>query len=739
MNHDPTRVSDVRTVVDHEGRIVDASSALCTLLGFAPSELEGRRFADVTHPDSAPAGDGFAGWVEAALERDTRLACRMRTREGADVWLDLAWRAENLGGEVRYVATASEGESQVVVTDGGARSGHQDRMRRFRESVVRFAEDALTAAEPRTFHDRLLRSSVDLIPGAQAGSMVVLSDDGDYRFVAAVGYDMAELEKVHLPATLAGFEHPPDLHRPRFVVRPRPAPESLDEASRHVFAEHGREDELVSVLVVPIVVDGRIEAFLTLDNFEEEEAFDADAVEMARVSASLAATILHRLRMEGALERLAFFDGLTGLPNRTLFLRRLGERCDRPRDPSDPLAVLLLDLDDLKPINDSFGHDIGDEVIRAIAARLESVVGDGSDVARIGGDEFVVVGDMTHGRAEALAERLLDEVHAPVFAADHALRTSASVGIALSPRHARTPSELLRMADVAMHHAKTHRSGRAVSVFRPEMDAAPLERVLLEEAMHAALEREEFVVHYQPRVRMDSGRIVGFEALVRWHHPDRGLVPPGLFVPLAESTRLIVDVGRYVLTRAARQARAWRDAGHGDLRVSVNLSAREVEDPHLESSVRSALETSGLAGDALEFEILERSAMHHLDTTRALLERLHAFGCQVALDDFGVGHSSLSYLQHLRVDTLKIDRSFLAGIDVDPSRRALVEAITRMGRTLGLVVVAEGVETLEQWRELREIGVDEAQGFLLSAALPASDAEALLATGPLLPAGLSDV
>jgi diguanylate cyclase (GGDEF)-like protein len=521
-------------------------------------------------------------------------------------------------------------------------------------------------------------------------------------------------------------------------VRPRPAPERLDDASRRIFAEHGREAALVAVLVVPIVMDGRIEAFLTLDNFEDEDAFDADAVEMARVSAALAATILFRLRMEGELERLAYYDGLTGLPNRTLLLRRLASRCDRPRDPDDPLAVLLLDLDDLKPINDSFGHDVGDQVIRAIAERLTSVAGEGREVARIGGDEFVVVADTTMGRAEALAGRLLDEVHAPVFAADHALRTSASVGIALAPRHATTPSELLRRADVAMHHAKTRRAGHAVSVFRPEMDAAPLERVLLEEAMHAALEREEFVVHYQPRVRMDTGRIVGVEALVRWRHPERGLVPPGLFVPLAESTRLIVELGRYVLTRAARQARAWRDAGHHDLRVSVNLSAREVEDPELPSIVRSVLATHGLPGEALEFEILERSAMHDLESTTARLDRLHDLGCHVALDDFGVGHSSLGYLQHLHVDALKIDRSFVAGVDADPSRRALVEAITRMGHTLGHVVVAEGVETLAQWRRLSEIGVDEAQGFLLAPALPASDAGSLLAAGPLLPDGLRD-
>jgi len=397
--------------------------------------------------------------------------------------------------------------------------------------------------------------------------------------------------------------------------------------------------------------------------------------------------------------------------------------------------VLYLDLDNLKPVNDSFGHAAGDEVVRVVAERLVAALPPAAVVARLGGDEFAVALDGGEDEAVRRARVLLAEAQRPVQVAGHAVVPSASVGVALFPDHGTSEAELLRRADVAMFHARSRPGTDAVATFVPAMEAAPMEKLLLEEALRTALERREFELHYQPRVAAASGRIVGVEALVRWRHPERGLVPPGLFVPLAESTSLIHPLGRWILEEAVAEARRWREAGYPPVRLAVNLSPRQLERGDLVDEIAEVLDASGLPAGSLEVEVLESVAMSDVRSNAARLAALGRLGVRVALDDFGIGHSSLAYLRELPAHSLKIDRTFLTGLAAHDPNRAIMGAIVLVGRALGLTVVAEGVETREQWDAVRDIGVDEVQGYYLARPRPAEGVRELLAKGALGPGG----
>jgi len=314
----------------------------------------------------------------------------------------------------------------------------------------------------------------------------------------------------------------------------------------------------------------------------------------------------------------------------------------------------------------------------------------------------------------------------------HTVYLGASIGIGLYPHHGTSATDLMRRADVAMYQAKTRLGRNAVVTFEPTMEAAPLERLLLEEALRTALDERQFVLHFQPRVSVATGRIRSLEALVRWRHPERGLVPPGVFIPLAERTRLIHPLGRHILETAAREALRWRERGFGDLRIAVNLAAKQLEHDGFLAEIDEVLGQVGLPVQAVEFEVTESVAMTDVTTNAARLAALKDLGATVALDDFGMGHSSLAYLRDLPVDVIKIDRTFLSGLEADDPNRAIVGAITLLGQSLGRTVVAEGIETRAQWDAVRAIGVDEAQGFLLARPMPRVRIDRLLERGDVL-------
>jgi diguanylate cyclase (GGDEF)-like protein/PAS domain S-box-containing protein len=431
--------------------------------------------------------------------------------------------------------------------------------------------------------------------------------------------------------------------------------------------------------------------------------------------------VTDRNRLEGQLRHRAFHDPLTQLANRTLFADRIEHAIARQVRDESSIAVVVLDLDGFKTINDSLGHSAGDQLLVAAAQRLNNQLRPGDTAARLGGDEFaVLLEDITaFEEVTALADRLLGVFREPFSVAGKQLLLSSSVGVTLS-RPGEGAEELVRNADMAMYQAKSE--GKACfRVYAPEMHAAAVERLNLEAEFRQALIGGQFVVHYQPTVMIDTGAVSGFEALVRWDHPDRGLLAPGEFIPIAEETGLIVELGRWVLRQACNQASSWRTANPNlDLGIAVNLSARQFRDPRLLDDVAAALVGADLEARSLTLEITESVFFDDRDAAVECLQRLKTLGVRVALDDFGTGYSSLGRLRELPIDILKIDKAFIDGVASDSESSGLVEAILRMAETLSLDTIAEGVEYGDQADRLAQLGSQLVQGFLYSRPLPAA-------------------
>jgi diguanylate cyclase (GGDEF)-like protein/PAS domain S-box-containing protein len=430
---------------------------------------------------------------------------------------------------------------------------------------------------------------------------------------------------------------------------------------------------------------------------------------------------------EARIHHLAHHDALTGLANR-LSLNAMLIQCTADiRRHGGRLALLFLDLDRFKTINDSLGHHLGDELLLEVSNRLRSTVRETDVVARLGGDEFVVVlRDIGEEWGAAhVAGKLLGCLSQPYHVGEHLLRVTVSIGISLCPDNGDDPITLMRNADTAMYHAKG--LGRAnFQFYDEELNRSAMERLELERKLREALERGEFELWYQPQFAAADRRLVGVEALLRWRHPTDGLISPARFIPVAEETGMIVPIGSWVLGEACAQARRWLDAGLPPLRMSVNLSARQLRSASLPEQVAGVLAATGLPAGTLFVEITESSVMEKPAEATRLLERLKALGVGIAIDDFGTGHSSLSYLKLFPLDQLKIDRSFVSDIEFDTNDAAIVAAAVSLSHNLGLAVVAEGVETALQERRLRELGCDELQGFHFSAPLPEAEAEALI-------------
>ncbi|MFK4506131.1 EAL domain-containing protein [Bradyrhizobium daqingense] len=433
------------------------------------------------------------------------------------------------------------------------------------------------------------------------------------------------------------------------------------------------------------------------------------------------------LEAQAKISHMARHDALTSLPNRVLFHEQLEQGLRRTKS-GDQLAVLCLDLDHFKDINDSLGHPIGDALLKEVGRRLKATVGEHDTVARLGGDEFAVVqiGRSEETAARSLAGRLVEVVSAPYEIDDHQIVIGVSIGISLSPQDGNNPDELLKNADLALYRAKADGRG-TYRFFETGMDARAQARRLLEMDLRAALQRDEFEVFYQPIRDVASGRVVAFEALLRWNHPQRGLIAPIHFIPLAEETGLIVQLGEFVLRSACTDAASWPD----DVDVAVNLSPVQFKSPNLIASVTEALAASGLDARRLELEITESVLLQNSEATLTTLHELRAMGVRISLDDFGTGYSSLSYLRSFPFDKIKIDRSFVSELATREDSMAIIRAVTGLGRSLGIVTTAEGVENDAQLELLRREGCTQAQGYLFSKPRPASDV-AMMLEGPRL-------
>ena len=443
--------------------------------------------------------------------------------------------------------------------------------------------------------------------------------------------------------------------------------------------------------------------------------------------------ITERKALERQLEHQALHDPLTDLPNRLLFMDRLEHALVRTERREESIAVLFLDLDNFKLINDSFGHAVGDQLLLQVADRLHSCMRPQDTVARFGGDEFtILLEDGTEvDDATLVAKRIIEELRAPFALLGYELFVTASIGIALSSRTPGRPKhmdDLLRDADAAMYRAKSTIKA-SYAVFEPGMKADAMEQLQLANDLRRAIEHDEFAIHYQPRVELASGKVVGMEALLRWNHPERGLVWPDDFVSLAEEMGLIIPIGREVLAEVCQRAHVWHQQYLHDppLLMSVNISARQLQHPNFAEDITQILQEFEVDPNAFELEITESVVMGDQDDIFDKLSELKSLGVRVAIDDFGTGYSSLSYLKRLPVETLKIDKSFIGGLERNPKDRLIASATISLAQTLKLAVVAEGVETARQATHLRKLGCDLAQGYYFAKPLTSEEASEFIA------------
>jgi diguanylate cyclase (GGDEF)-like protein len=427
--------------------------------------------------------------------------------------------------------------------------------------------------------------------------------------------------------------------------------------------------------------------------------------------------ITERQRAEERIAHMARHDALTDLPNRALLRERLEYELKRVKR-GDCLAVLCLDLDHFKSVNDTLGHPIGDELLKVVSERLRKCTREHDTIARLGGDEFAII--MTAMQqpsdAAALSRRIRDAITKPYDLDGHQIVADISIGISVAPVDATEPDQLLKNADMALYGAKADGRG-AYRFFEPEMDARMQQRRELEMDLRKALANGEFQLYYQPLVDLQSNDITGFEALLRWHHPVRGLISPASFIPIAEETGLIIPLGEWVLRRACEETAAWP----GDVKVAVNLSPAQLKSRNLVQVVMSALAESGMAATRLQLEITESVLMQNTFATLATLHQLRALGVQIAMDDFGTGYSSLSYLRSFPFDKIKIDRSFVEDLSNGAEPLAIVRAIASLAKSLSMISTAEGVETQQQFEKLQSVGCTEMQGYIFSQARPAEE------------------
>jgi diguanylate cyclase (GGDEF)-like protein/PAS domain S-box-containing protein len=648
--------SDVVTVIDSATVLSYQSPSAARILGYAPDELAGSALADLIHPKDL---ETFTAALDGALQDPGGtlfFAVRLRHRDGH--WLRLEATGRNLlhepviGGLVLNWLDVSERE------------------------------------EAREARDRLA-SVVEATPDV----VLTTDDEGRVVFLNAAGrnlFGVGPNDDLNRRSLRSFFSE----HTAAAILGP-----ALDAAHRH-------RSWAGEMTIAPL--GGEVPVLAVLVEHQDERRTRTFISVIAR-------DIRDRKELEHQLAHQAFHDHLTGLPNRALFNDRLGQAIERAKRSLDTAAVLLIDLDNFKTVNDSLGHPAGDALLQQAAKRIRACLRSSDTLARLGGDEFAVVLD---GAAEdvqrAIAERILNAFRLPFQLARQEVITTASIGVAaIGLLDAQCSEEALQAADMALYAAKS--KGKATwALFEPSMMAAASERLELQVDLHRAVERDELVLHYQPIVATSGREVVGLEALVRWNHPRLGLLPPDRFITLAEESGLIVEIGRWVLQRACRQMVDWgrEHADLGHLHLSVNVSGRQFDDPNFRADVAAALADSGFQPERLVLEITESVLVQHA-LAAELLRELKTLGLRVAIDDFGTGYSSFSSLQHLPVDILKIDKSFIDEIGAG-NEPTLVSAILRLGSSMGLEVVAEGVEEEQQAESLAALHCPLAQGFLFA-------------------------
>ena len=645
------------------GRYLEANRTLARIYGFASVFEMTEHFRDIKNQlyVDPKRRDDFVRLL-AAHDEVHNFESAIRKKDGAVIWISENARVvrDAAGNALYYEGTV------VDITD---------RKR---------AEDQLAAQ--RAYFDQLFANSPQAIALIDMHRNIV---DANQAFEQLFGYKAEEIKGFGMRTYIVPEHLLAECESTRHAIL------SGKPLVRETFRQH-RDGRLIPVSMIgfPIDFDGRTQGIVYIyQDISERKAFEEQ--------------ITHQ----------AFHDALTGLPNRSLFADRLDRALTRGKRRGDyQYAVLMIDLNKFKGINDTLGHQAGDLLLIEVSRRLLACVRTMDTVARLGGDEFAVILEELKSKKEVMAvvERIGTALGKPYVLCGSTVTPGASIGIVLRTREYESAEDILRDADIAMYRAKE--SGRTSMLFDRQMHQEIVDAINLEADLRTALERDELLLHYQPIVDVQSGRIEGFEALVRWDHPDRGLVPPVRFIPLAEETGLILPLGRYVISEACQQMRDWQLAmpEAANLSVSVNVSCRQFVKDGLVDHVSRVLTETGLDPACLKLEITESVLMHDAQHTAGELNRLKALGVKIAIDDFGTGYSSLSYLRQLPIDHLKIDRSFISGDDCNGESQEIVKSIIALARSLGLTVIAEGVEHQDQLDKLRFADCDKAQGFMFS-------------------------
>jgi len=685
--------ADSLIVHDLEGKIIDANRRACESLGYAREELLGMNMADVEV--NRPRSALVKSWREMAAGVPLVIDGIHRRKDGTTFPVDVR------------VGLFKSGEDPLLLTL--ARDVNERRK----------AEQALRESE-KLFR-QLFERSVDALFLHDSDGRII---DCNSEACSSLGYSREEL--LALPVKNIIVDTP--LDGGRWTER--------DDALWRVMLGDGNPARAVEGVAVG--------QFRRKDGstFPVEVGVSSVDYEGKRLTLASARDLTERKALEGRLAHLALHDSLTDLPNRTLLMERLEHALARLRASRDDrrrsVAVLFLDVDNFKVVNDSLGHESGDRLLVEVAERIKTCLSPDSTAARLGGDEFVVVEEVrSPDDAMLVAERILENLRAPITLEGRELFVSTSIGISLgrSVRNQRLAraEDLMREADIAMYGAKK-KGGNCHEMFDPSMGSQAIQRLKLETELRRAAERpdEEFVIYYHPLVDLKTGRIRGMEALLRWSHPERGLISPTEFIPVAEETGLIVAIGRWTLREACRQVTEWHGEWHerypgAELpTIGVNLSAKQFQYPHLVKEVVEILSESGLEPQKLDLEITESVVMDSAEDAVDQLKKLKEIGVRLAIDDFGTGYSSMNYLKQFPLDVLKIDRTFVEGLGRDSDAEPIVSAIVRLARALNLEVVAEGVERADQLEHLRKLGSDLAQGYYFAKPLPSKAALGLL-------------
>ncbi|MBI5923669.1 MAG: EAL domain-containing protein [Betaproteobacteria bacterium] len=671
--------SDITVVISENGQIKYVSPSVTRIAGYQPDELVGKIMLSLIHPDEqSVASSNFKKIVAAAPDAMSRVERRYRLKDGS-------WRTFEAVGKNLLADPAIAG---IIIN-----------LRDITERKQ--AEDILRLA------DRVFRSTIEGIAVTDTEANIVAVNPA---FEAITGYRQAEVLGKNL----------------RLLQSGRQDQAFYRELWAGLLATGQWRGELWNRRK-----DGEAyPEWLTISTVKDAQGRTTNYVGVFSDISSVK-------QAQQQIEFLTHHDALTRLPNRALLKDRLNQGIQRAQRESHPLALLYLGLDHFKDINETLGHAMGDSVLREVAQRLVGITRAGDTLARLSGDEFVLLlEDDEVAQQVAVARKLLELFATPVRIDDQELAVTASIGISLYPDDGIDADTLLKHADRAMHNAKTE--GRnTYRFFDPALSAGVLEHLRMEKALRSALAQGQLLLHYQPQVDLYSGEIVALEALLRWQHPDKGLLLPSEFIKLAEETELIVPIGAWVLATACRQLQAWHGAGRAGLRMAINVSALQFTHGALVETMAQVLHDSGLDGRHVELELTESLVMLDFGKTQALLRQLKQLGVWLAIDNFGLGQSSLTYLKHFPIDKLKIDKSFIAGIANDPDDAAIVQAIIAMGHSLGLKLIAEGVETEAQVGYLHRLHCDEIQGFHFSRALPAEAIPALLAARKSLGAPLA--